>query len=209
MTTFAIETSSKQGSLALVRDGELIWEGGFESDRAHNAVIFEPLQAALDAAGGAEKIDRIVIGRGPGTYSGVRVGIAVANALSVAGGGTVFGLLSTAAFPDESGSYLVVGDARRKTFAVCRVENREVGEFDLISREAAEKVIDEYCGGIYTVDQSVTEWCRATVAAPGAAMLALEADRFSAERVAELAEQPLEPLYLRPPFITKAKKAGA
>ena len=80
----AIETSTTGASLALVgrQGGDVLWQASFESDRLHNAKIFDPVAEALDISRG--KLGRIVVGLGPGSYSGIRVGIAVANGLGLA-----------------------------------------------------------------------------------------------------------------------------
>ena len=82
----ALETSTRRASLAVVSgsDGELCWEAAFETDRSHNSKIFDPVQEALDRFGDA--LTAIAVGIGPGSYGGIRVGIAVANGLSVSRG---------------------------------------------------------------------------------------------------------------------------
>ena len=71
----AIETSTTKASLALMQpeSGEVLWESAFESDRLHNAKIFDPVIEALDLC--REKLQQIIVGLGPGSYSGIRVGI--------------------------------------------------------------------------------------------------------------------------------------
>ena len=71
MEILAIESSTSRGSLALWRDGRLVAVEEFQSERAHNSVLFGPLEAVLRQA---EALDLIVCGTGPGSYSGVRVG---------------------------------------------------------------------------------------------------------------------------------------
>src|SRR5690349_3926881 len=75
MEILAIESSAPRGSLALWRDGRLVEVQEFQSERAHNSVLFAPLNAVLHQS---EALDLIVCGTGPGSYSGVRVGIAAA-----------------------------------------------------------------------------------------------------------------------------------
>ncbi len=47
----AIETSTSQGSVAVVREGEVVCSETFLSERSHNSQLFVPLRKALKAAG--------------------------------------------------------------------------------------------------------------------------------------------------------------
>ena len=57
----------------------------FQSDRNHNAMLFEPLSDLL-ANGGANEVGLVLVGSGPGSYSGTRVGIAAAQGVAFGGG---------------------------------------------------------------------------------------------------------------------------
>ena len=89
-----IETATPRASLALYdRDAdEVLWSRDFTTERAHNGVIFEPVSEMLEQY--RDQLTGIVVGVGPGSYSGVRVGIAVANGLGLstrcADDGTIF-----------------------------------------------------------------------------------------------------------------------
>ncbi|MEM9017287.1 MAG: tRNA (adenosine(37)-N6)-threonylcarbamoyltransferase complex dimerization subunit type 1 TsaB, partial [Verrucomicrobiota bacterium] len=122
-----IECSTPEGSLAVCDwEGNLIEERSFASHRAHNAVIFEPLESILDEY--RDQLEGIAVGIGPGSYGGVRVAISVANGLSLVFGVPVVDVSSIAALSDAPGNYLVAGDARRATYFVAKVENRDLAE---------------------------------------------------------------------------------
>lgn len=211
----AIETSTPDASLALFDDErqEVVWQAEFTSDRAHNAVIFEPLEKALQAV---KDLQTIVVGTGPGSYSGVRVGIAVANGVSLARGVPCFGISSLAALPtaDGAGDYQVIGDARRGEFFITEVRSRTLqGEAEMMSADAlAERLKNGDDGlAIYTLEESVVaRFAEFDIAArllrPSAAELAKVASAVSPGERADRAELPLEPIYLRAPHITVAKK---
>src|SRR6056297_2108198 len=132
----AIETSTTHASLALVNsvDGPVVRECRFVSERAHNAVIFEPVTDLLADHGG--DLEGIAVGLGPGSYGGVRVGIAVANGLSLVLGIPVVGISSLEAWETDSSNCTVLGDARRQTFFRAEIREGELqGESQLLPEE--------------------------------------------------------------------------
>ena len=211
----AIETSTPDASLALF-DGdrrEVTWEERFTSDRAHNAVIFEPLERALELVG---DLQAVVVGTGPGSYSGIRVGIAVANGVSLARSVPCFGVSSLSALPtaNSADDYRVIGDARRGEFFVVDVrERRPRGEARMMSAEVLAEGLGEGADdlAIYTLEESVVKrfeefGVEASLLRPTAAQLARVASAMNDTERSDLARQPLEPIYLRAPHITVAKK---
>lgn len=206
----AIESSLPEAGLALFdcAAGEVVWEQGFTSQRAHNAVIFAPLQTALDRS--ERKLDRIVVGRGPGSYGGVRVGIAVANGLSLALGAPVIGLSSLEAIDGPADTYAVIGDARRQSFFLARIEERECeGDPALLEKEGlvAELTrLNEEGVPVFSSDPALVE-AHETVSLgrPSAKRLAERAAGLDAESIERLQAQSLEPHYLRAPYITTPK----
>jgi tRNA threonylcarbamoyl adenosine modification protein YeaZ len=202
----AIETSSPQASLSLFDSGKEVWGTRFETDRSHNSKIFAPLCDALDFCD--RKLDFIAIGIGPGSYSGVRVGIAAANGISLALDVPVVGVSSLEAYDAGDSDYLVVGDARRKTFFVAAVSKGiRVGEPELMDQDEFEKRIC-LCGDqpVFTMDQVVSDQYQTVEHRyPAAENIAIRAAcRFGKGRGLPL--KPVEPHYLRAPYITKAKK---
>jgi tRNA threonylcarbamoyl adenosine modification protein YeaZ len=209
----AIETSTPDASVALfdsVRE-EVIWQSQFTSDRAHNAVIFQPLEEALEVA---SDLEAVVVGIGPGSYSGVRVGIAVANGVSLARGVPCFGISSLAALPtvDAAKDYRVIGDARRGEFFLIEVCGRKPqGEAAMMSAERLAKQLKEADDelAIYTLEQSVVARfgeIEVQLLRPTAVELARRASMMAIQERVRLANLPLEPIYLRAPHITVAKK---
>ena len=206
----AIETSTPDAGLAVfdTARGEVVWQREFTSDRAHNAAIFAPLDEALESYA----VDAVVVGTGPGSYSGVRVGIAVANGVSLARGVPCFGLPSLAALPAEEGAgdYRVIGDARRGEFFIVEVCGRELqGDAQMMTAEDLAKRLEDGEGGlrIYTMEESVVgRFDGAELLRPSAGELARLAAGLSEKQRGDLAELALEPVYLRAPHITMPKR---
>lgn len=203
----AIESSTPRASLALYdpATGEVAWRSEFTSERAHNALIFAPLAEALDRC--QRRLDLIAVGRGPGSYGGVRVGIAVAHGLSLALGAPAVGLSSLEAMGSGESNYAVIGDARRQTWFVARVESGTLrGEPRLTDQQG---LIDELTllhrngNPVYSADPNLAAAHPGVLhAVPDAARLARRAASLDAVEVAALAAEPLEPHYLRAPYIT-------
>ena len=148
-----IETATTRASLALYdRDAdEVLWSRDFTTERAHNAVIFEPVSEMLEQY--RDQLTGIVVGVGPGSYSGVRVGIAVANGLGLSLGVPTMGRSSLEAWDVSEDTYVVISDARRKSYAVAEVIDRRVtGEPDLIDAEVLEAKLSELAAGGVLLD---------------------------------------------------------
>lgn len=209
----ALETSTRQGSVALFDPaaGCTAWEASFLSERTHNSQLFAPLREALGLCGG--RLSLIVVGTGPGSYSGVRVSIAVAGGLSLATGAPVLGLLSLGGYAAPGQAALVVGDARRATYFAASVPpHSDPGEAALIDAVELRAVLAEaqrarvpVCSADPSLWDAGSGFEGIAEGYPLASRLAEKAAALSDEEVGERVARPLEPHYLRAPYITTPK----
>lgn len=88
--TLVIETATAACSVALIRDGAVVAERHEEVGRGHAERLI-PMIAELPEGGRA---DRILVDCGPGSFTGIRVGIAAARGLALGWGVPVKGYSS-------------------------------------------------------------------------------------------------------------------
>ena len=85
--TLAVDTTSEYGSLALVRDGELLEEALLHAPDSFSPVLYEELRRLLERhALNLADIDCFAAASGPGTFTGVRVALACVKGLAEAMG---------------------------------------------------------------------------------------------------------------------------
>ena len=78
MTILALEFSSTQRSVALARDGVVLAEASETGGRGANA--FGMIETVLETAKFArEAVEVLAVGLGPGSYTGIRVALSVAQ----------------------------------------------------------------------------------------------------------------------------------
>jgi tRNA threonylcarbamoyladenosine biosynthesis protein TsaB len=85
--TLAIETSSRIGSVALAIGDRLIEESAFSTPMQHSAEICPTLEGLLARHGHTtENIGQVHIAVGPGSFTGLRIAVAMAKAMHLAQG---------------------------------------------------------------------------------------------------------------------------
>lgn len=111
----SIDTSA--GTSAAVFDYECLSFVSFEDPFGHAENVGLAIRQALAEAGvSVEQLSRIAVGRGPAPYTGLRVGMAAATALSKARSLPLYGVITLDAIAHSAGekSLLVTTDAKRK-----------------------------------------------------------------------------------------------
>jgi len=84
MRVLGIETSSRRGSVALWEDGRPVVSLAHEQPNAHAERLLPLVHSALAKAGWKRRsLDRVATGIGPGSFTGLRVGIALAQGIAL------------------------------------------------------------------------------------------------------------------------------
>ena len=95
MRILAIESSGRQGSVALLDGDRVQGETVFETGMVHGRDIAPGIEALLRVAGlPPGGLDLVAVDIGPGSYTGLRVGLAAAKGLCLALGKPLAGVVS-------------------------------------------------------------------------------------------------------------------
>ena len=109
--SLVIDTATSRTIVGMVRDGDVIWQSFHDGVTDHGNAVADLVKQALTAG---VNPDRVVVGMGPGPFTGLRVGIAFARAFAAARNIPVIGVCSLDAIVVDQDEYTVAIDARRK-----------------------------------------------------------------------------------------------
>lgn len=202
MKILALELSTPRGSLAWC-DGDIApFAREWPNDRKHSGAFFENLDVFAKKFGLPHVI---VVGLGPGSYAGTRIAISAAIGLQSSSGARLIGFPSICAIENAEADYCVIGDARRKSFFFARISGNELMEGpDLFGEEGLkDKLASVGSDTPVFCSESLSQFSRAMVRYPSAQVLA----RLAQDPNRNFRLPPLEPMYLREPYVTMANPA--
>ena len=118
MLILAFETTAKAGSVALLEDGKLLAESYQNTGLTHSQTLMVMAEDMLKAAGKTmAEVSAVAVAEGPGSFTGVRIGVAAAKGLAWGGELPCYGVSTLEAMALTLGVYqgYVCGtmDARR------------------------------------------------------------------------------------------------
>jgi len=180
-------------AVAAVEGGEVVAERSEFSPRGHAELLASMVEAVLADAGSTPT--RIVVGTGPATFTGLRVGLITARTLAYGWAIEVDGVCSLDALGAEHGTCTVVTDARRKEVYWATYVDGVRTAGPLVAYPEDVPVAGPVFGrGAALYPDVFADW---TAADPNPAYLVRVADAARASGL-ELAT---EPLYLRRPDV--------
>ena len=203
MKILALEFSSPQRSVAVVQSGEFHEALGSSEPFA---MIDETLR---DAKWEREQIDCIAVGIGPGSYTGIRSAISIAQGWQLARPIKLLGVSSADAVAAQAqtegatGRVHVVIDAQRGEFYLAGYElaaegSREVEPLRIV---AAAEITQRVNAGETLIGPEVTKWFPAGKNIfPRAAILG----KLALARTTFISGEKMEPIYLRETQFVKA-----
>lgn len=116
----AIDTSTDTASLALIQDRQVLAELTWRSGQNHSTQLLPNLNHLLNQSKlSLQSLTGIIVGRGPGSFNGLRVGISTAKGLAFSLGIPIVGISSLEA---EAYQYAETG------LPVCPIFNAGRGE---------------------------------------------------------------------------------
>jgi tRNA threonylcarbamoyladenosine biosynthesis protein TsaB len=128
----AIETSGRLGSVALVEDGNVLDDLSFEHGLQHAAMML-PMIDRLCAARRWKPADlhELYVSAGPGSFTGLRIGITLVKTLAMATGAKVAAVPSVRVLaenaPEDARNLIIVLDAKRDQIFTARFERENAG----------------------------------------------------------------------------------
>ena len=196
MLDLAIDTSSSIGSIALGNDKVVVQSIEFKGPQRHSAALF-PALARLGVP--RLRLRRIIVGLGPGSFSGIRVSLAAAQGIALVQGVPVIGICSaySVALQRKEVTRLgVFADAKRREAFCTAFANGELEK-------------DTYLIPMAEIEEHASKFTLAVSAEPLAGIptrVYPRARDFLAlpeSLPGWVKQQPLEPIYLRGPVATK------
>jgi tRNA threonylcarbamoyladenosine biosynthesis protein TsaB len=217
----ALELSSRHGSAALLSGQEILAEETWDEKDFRGQHVFTVLPGMLrKAAVSLDVVDVFAVGRGPGSYSGMRVAITAAQGFALPGRKIVYTLSSGEALAQEISDrekvspIAIVGDARRGTvwFGVFETGNQVMTQVKSWTVLAPDKLAAELPPGTLIVSP---DWQRLSPILKELPFKCLEEELFPKARIVGqlalrklelgLPSEPLVPIYTQPAV---AKIAG-
>jgi tRNA threonylcarbamoyl adenosine modification protein YeaZ len=200
MKLLAFDLSTPRGTIALVNEEGVLGATDWPNDRRISAPFFATLKEIIREHGAPETI---VVGLGPGSYTGTRIAISAAIGLRATTGAALAGISSLCAISDEE-EFCVIGDAKRASFFFAKIGGGLLtNDPDLLSEnEMNERLSSVTTVPIYTSDE-LPQFTAVELRFPSAKLLCLRAQTFPQN----LARAPLAPIYLREPHITTPRSA--
>jgi tRNA threonylcarbamoyladenosine biosynthesis protein TsaB len=209
MKILALEFSTDRRSVAVVSGGKVL--GAAEQTESRTTRALGMVESALrEARIEREEIEIIAVGTGPGSYTGIRAAIAMAQGWQLARTVRLLGISSMECLAARSqaeglrGEVHFATDAQRGEFylaayALDDSDHREVAPLRLVEKAEVTKLIE---AGSTVAGPEVTKWFpTARVVFPDASTLG----QLAEDRTDYFAGELLAPIYLRADTFVKAQ----
>lgn len=122
MRILGIETATRAASVAVIFDGKVLAESFRETPQSFSETLMPQVEEVVRSAGAFENLDAVAVSIGPGSFTGLRIGLATAKALAYAWRIKIIGVstLQALAYNFPSSKVLPLIDAQ-KNRAYCQL----------------------------------------------------------------------------------------
>jgi tRNA threonylcarbamoyladenosine biosynthesis protein TsaB len=220
MRLAAIDTSTALGSVALFENGELLAEDSKRVSNAHGESLLPMIDALFTRAGWKPRdVGRWAVGVGPGSFTGVRIGVATAKGIAIATGAELVGVTSLDAVAygatvDEDDAVVSVLDAMKgEVYLQARWRGSLViAPTNVPVADAASRLAGLGCARMILVGESGAALDVSSLPFPTTRLALVPHDVPHAASIGRLGRgrapddpDAVEPLYVRAPDITKPR----
>ena len=141
--SLAIDTSTSRTIVGIIEDGVVLFEKFHEGATDHGRALSQLVAEALKVCAPPQQV---VVGMGPGPFTGLRVGISFAHTFGLARSIPVIGVCSLDAIDIKQNEYTVAIDARRKEIYWARYKDGVRIDGPSVSKPAEVDgfIIDQY-----------------------------------------------------------------
>ncbi|MBR2029160.1 MAG: tRNA (adenosine(37)-N6)-threonylcarbamoyltransferase complex dimerization subunit type 1 TsaB [Oscillospiraceae bacterium] len=156
MLILGIDCSSKQGSVAIVRDDKPLYQCVYDSNMTHSQNLLSLIENAVTICGIQKSdIDLFAVTLGPGSFTGLRIGLALVKGMAMALGKPCVGVSSLKAMAEcvnLDGVVIPCFDARRGQVYCCIFDGKEIiADDDCIMASDLEQFVNNCPKDIYFV----------------------------------------------------------
>ncbi len=201
MLILSLDSAGSGCSACVWRDGDILAEASEHMQRGQDQRLMPLILEVMKQANAEfDALDRVAVTRGPGSFTGLRIGLAAARGMGLAASKPVIGIDRFSIFREQtktaSQNLLVVIESRRAEL-YCRFypASGAAHEPNMMTREEITVFLDKNENTVVAGDVDGAHANEVTVCA----LLASRAD------VKDSAFHP-RPLYIRPPDVTFAKQ---
>jgi len=148
----ALDTATRAGSVALARGRETLCLMTSDNDTSHSIDLLANVEAALDSAHAKlADIDLFAAASGPGSFTGLRIGLATVKSFAMSAGRECVGVPTLAAVAHAAGdserTVALIPAGRGEVFAqLFSVDGDDVRELDQADYISPKAVLERYEG---------------------------------------------------------------
>ena len=218
MKILSVDTSLPIGSVSLIQDNKLIASRSWNSAREHSVKVFENLQKIIGTDENKfSDIDLAIFTAGPGSFTGIRIGLSVAKSFKVSGKIKNIGTISTVeAFSycflkNEFPVFVIIEGKKSRYYTYCRDETSVIFPLEDLTLKEVEERLKKLASrvtvtGYFAENSNLTEFLKSQdkisikkACSSISICAALYAQKFGYKT-------DLEPIYIRQPDAKPADK---